>query len=102
MIDFETHPDRYNHWKLSLAGAGGGYGLARACDKIALVAARPPTVRGPEGPRRGVLPGPGGFTGLVDKRKVPRDLADLFGTPAEGVRADRAKEWRLVNHIAKP
>jgi len=49
-----------------------------------------------------VLPGTGGLTRLVDKRKVRRDLADVFCTTAEGVRADRAKEWRLVDRIAKP
>jgi len=50
----------------------------------------------------GVLPGTGGLTRLVDKRKLRRDLADVFCTTAEGVRADRAKEWKLVDHIAKP
>src|SRR5678816_4080667 len=82
--------------------AGGGYELALACDEIALVDDRSSTVSLPEVPLLGVLPGTGGLTRLVDKRKVRRDLADLFCTTAEGVRADRAKEWRLVNHIAKP
>src|SRR3989440_33231 len=63
---------------------------------------RSSTVSLPEVPLLGVLPGTGGLTRIIDKRKVRRDLADLFCTTAEGVRADRAKEWRLVNHIAKP
>ena len=82
--------------------AGGGYEMALACDEIAMVDDRSSTVSLPEVPLLGVLPGTGGLTRLVDKRKVRRDLADLFCTTAEGVRADRAKEWRLVNHIAKP
>jgi benzoyl-CoA-dihydrodiol lyase len=56
----------------------------------------------PEVPLLGVLPGTGGLTRIVDKRKVRRDLADVFCTTAEGVRADRAKEWKLVDHSAKP
>src|SRR4051812_36514137 len=82
--------------------AGGGYELALACDEIFMVDDRSSTVSLPEVPLLGVLPGTGGLTRLVDKRKVRRDLADLFCTTAEGVRADRAKEWRLVNHTAKP
>ena len=50
----------------------------------------------------GVLPGTGGLTRLIDKRKVRRDLADVFCTTAEGVRADRAKQWKLVDHTAPP
>ena len=82
--------------------AGGGYELALACDEIALVDDRSSTVSLPEVPLLGVLPGTGGLTRIVDKRKVRRDLADVFCTTAEGVRADRAKEWKLVDHIAKP
>jgi benzoyl-CoA-dihydrodiol lyase len=82
--------------------AGGGYELALACDEIAMVDDRSSTVSLPEVPLLGVLPGTGGLTRLVDKRKVRRDLADVFCTTAEGVRADRAKEWKLVDHIAKP
>ena len=63
---------------------------------------RSSTVSLPEVPLLGVLPGTGGLTRLVDKRKVRRDLADVFCTTAEGVRADRAKQWRLVDHMAKP
>jgi benzoyl-CoA-dihydrodiol lyase len=82
--------------------AGGGYELALACDEIVMVDDRSSTVSLPEVPLLGVLPGTGGLTRLVDKRKVRRDLADLFCTTAEGVRADRAQVWRLVDHIAKP
>ncbi|HYD57314.1 MAG TPA: 2,3-epoxybenzoyl-CoA dihydrolase [Burkholderiales bacterium] len=82
--------------------AGGGYELALACDEIAMIDDRSSTVSLPEVPLLGVLPGTGGLTRLVDKRKVRRDLADVFCTTAEGVRADRAKEWRLVDHTAKP
>ena len=82
--------------------AGGGYELALACDEITMIDDRSSTVSLPEVPLLGVLPGTGGLTRLVDKRKVRRDLADVFCTTAEGVRADRAKQWRLVDHVAKP
>jgi len=82
--------------------AGGGYELALACDEIAMVDDRSSTVSLPEVPLLGVLPGTGGLTRIIDKRKVRRDLADVFCTTAEGVRADRAKEWHLVDHVAKP
>jgi benzoyl-CoA-dihydrodiol lyase len=82
--------------------AGGGYELALACDEIALVDDRSSTVSLPEVPLLGVLPGTGGLTRIIDKRKVRRDLADVFCTTAEGVRADRAKQWKLVDHVARP
>jgi len=82
--------------------AGGGYELALACDEIALIDDRSSTVSLPEVPLLGVLPGTGGLTRLVDKRRVRRDLADLFCTTAEGVRAERAKQWKLVDHSAPP
>src|SRR6202022_1335090 len=84
------------------ACAGGGYELALACDEIVMGDDRSSTVSLPEGALVGVLPGPGGLTRLVDKRKVRRDLADVFCTTAEGVRADRAKTWRLVDRVAPP
>ena len=84
------------------ACAGGGYELALACDEIVMVDDRSSTVSLPEVALLGVLPGTGGLTRLIDKRKVRRDLADLFCTTAEGVRADRAKAWGLVDHIAPP
>ncbi len=82
--------------------AGGGYELALACDEIALVDDRSSTVSLPEVPLLGVLPGTGGLTRLIDKRKVRRDLADVFCTTAEGVRAERARQWKLVDHSWKP
>jgi benzoyl-CoA-dihydrodiol lyase len=82
--------------------AGGGYELALACDEIAMIDDRSSTVSLPEVPLLGVLPGTGGLTRLVDKRKVRRDLADVFCTTAEGVRADRAKQWKLIDRAAKP
>src|SRR5450631_2388209 len=82
--------------------AGGGYELALACDEILLIDDRSSAVSLPEVPLLGVLPGTGGLTRVVDKRHVRRDIADVFCTTAEGVRADRAKEWKLVDHLAKP
>ncbi|HVY08211.1 MAG TPA: 2,3-epoxybenzoyl-CoA dihydrolase [Burkholderiales bacterium] len=82
--------------------AGGGYELALACDEILMIDDRSSTVSLPEVPLLGVLPGTGGLTRLTDKRKVRRDLADVFCSTSEGVRADRAKQWRLVDHVAKP
>ncbi|BBO21239.1 MAG: benzoyl-CoA-dihydrodiol lyase [Rhodocyclaceae bacterium] len=87
---------------LNGATAGGGYELALACDEIAMIDDRSTSVSLPEVPLLGVLPGTGGLTRLVDKRKMRRDLADVFCTTSEGVRAERAKEWKLVDHIAKP
>jgi benzoyl-CoA-dihydrodiol lyase len=84
------------------ACAGGGYELALACDEIVMIDDRSSTVSLPEVPLLGVLPGTGGLTRLVDKRRVRRDLADVFCTTAEGVRADRAKAWNLVDFIAPP
>lgn len=82
--------------------AGGGYELALACDEILMVDDRSSTVSLPEVPLLAVLPGTGGLTRVTDKRKVRRDYADVFCTTAEGVRADRAKAWKLVDDIAPP
>jgi benzoyl-CoA-dihydrodiol lyase len=82
--------------------AGGGYEIALACDEILMIDDRSSTVSLPEVPLLGVLPGTGGLTRITDKRKVRRDLADFFCTTTEGVRADRAKSWGLVDHSAKP
>jgi len=84
------------------ACAGGGYELALACDEIILVDDRSSAVSLPEVPLLGVLPGTGGLTRITDKRKVRHDLADLFCTSVEGVRGQKAKDWRLVDDIAKP
>ena len=82
--------------------AGGGYELALACDEILMIDDRSSTVSLPEVPLLAVLPGTGGLTRIIDKRKVRRDLADVFCSTSEGVRADRAQQWKLVDHIAKP
>ncbi len=82
--------------------AGGGYELALACQTILLADDGSSTVALPEVPLLGVLPGTGGLTRLTDKRGVRRDLADVFCTTAEGVRGQRAVDWRLVDEIARP
>jgi benzoyl-CoA-dihydrodiol lyase len=84
------------------ACAGGGYELAAACDEIILVDDRSSSVSLPEVPLLGVLPGTGGLTRLTDKRRVRHDHADIFCTTSEGVRGQRAKDWKLVDEIAKP
>jgi benzoyl-CoA-dihydrodiol lyase len=87
---------------VSGTAAGGGYELAAACDWILLIDDRRSAVSLPELPLLGVLPGTGGLTRLTDKRKVRRDLADLFCATEEGVRGRRAVDWRLVDEIATP
>jgi benzoyl-CoA-dihydrodiol lyase len=82
--------------------AGGGYELALACDEIILVDDRSSAVSLPELPLLGVLPGTGGLTRVTDKRKVRRDYADMFCTNPDGVRGQRAKDWRLVDDVVKP
>ncbi|AKU98969.1 Benzoyl-CoA-dihydrodiol lyase [Labilithrix luteola] len=77
--------------------SGGGYELAIACDDIVLADDGSSAVSFPEAPLLAVLPGTGGLTRLVDKRKIRRDLADAFSTIAEGVRGKRAVEWGLVD-----
>jgi benzoyl-CoA-dihydrodiol lyase len=84
------------------ACAGGGYEVALACDEILLVDDRSSAVSLPEVPLLGVLPGTGGLSRLTDKRRVRHDLADIFCTSVEGVRGQKAVDWRLVDAIAKP
>ena len=79
--------------------AGGGYELALACDETLLVDDGNSAVSFPETPLLAVLPGTGGLTRLVDKRKVRRDRADVFCTLAEGIKGKRAKEWGLVDAV---
>jgi benzoyl-CoA-dihydrodiol lyase len=79
--------------------AGGGYELALACDEIVLVDDGNSAVSLPEAPLLAVLPGTGGLTRMVDKRRVRRDLADFFSTLVEGVKGKRAVEWRLVDAV---
>jgi benzoyl-CoA-dihydrodiol lyase len=81
--------------------AGGGYELALACEQIVLVDDNSSAVSLPEVPLLGVLPGTGGLTRVVDKRGVRRDLADIFATTAEGIRGERAVQWRLVDATVK-
>ncbi|MGC1902930.1 MAG: 2,3-epoxybenzoyl-CoA dihydrolase [Candidatus Acidiferrum sp.] len=82
--------------------AGGGYELALACDDVVLIDDRSSAVSLPELPLLGVLPGTGGLTRLTDKRKARRDHADMFCTNPDGVRGQRAKDWRLVDEVIKP
>jgi benzoyl-CoA-dihydrodiol lyase len=84
------------------ACAGGGYEVALAADELLLIDDRSSAVSLPEVPLLGVLPGTGGLTRLTDKRKVRHDLADIFCTTTEGVRGQKAVDWRLVDHLAKP
>jgi benzoyl-CoA-dihydrodiol lyase len=81
--------------------AGGGYELALACNHILLVDDGSSSISLPEVPLLAVLPGTGGLTRLTDKRKIRRDLADVFCTMEEGVKAKKAKDWRLVDTITK-
>jgi benzoyl-CoA-dihydrodiol lyase len=82
--------------------AGGGYELALACDEIVLIDDRSSAVSLPEIPLLGVLPGTGGLTRLIDKRKVRRDYADVFCTTSEGLQGQKAKDWGFVDAIVKP
>jgi len=85
---------------LSGTCAGGGYELALACDEMLLIDDGSSAVSLPEVPLLAVLPGTGGLTRLVDKRKVRRDRADVFCTTSEGIRGKRAVDWGLVDGIA--
>ncbi len=79
--------------------SGGGYELALACEKIFLVDDRRSAVSLPEVPYLGVLPGTGGLTRVVDKRKIRRDRADIFCTLAEGLKGKKAKKWNFVDEV---
>jgi len=82
--------------------AGGGYEIALACDEILLIDDHSSTVSLPELPLLGVLPGTGGLTRLVDKRKIRRDVVDLFCTNADGIRGKKALEWGLIDYLEPP
>ena len=103
-LEIEDATRAGQRWIAALAGtaSGGGYELALACERILLVDDRRAAVSLPELPLLAVLPGTGGLTRLVDKRGVRRDLADVFCTLEDGVRAPRALEWNLVDAIARP
>src|SRR6185503_10990386 len=92
-----SHSGRRYIAALNGTASGGGYELAIACDEIYLVDDGNSAVSLPEVPLLGVLPGTGGLTRLVDKRKVRRDRADVFSSLAEGLKGRRAVEWRLVD-----
>jgi benzoyl-CoA-dihydrodiol lyase len=99
MEDATVHSGQTYVAAVNGAASGGGYELALACEHIMLVDDRSSTVSLPELPLLGVLPGTGGLTRLVDKRRVRRDLADYLATRSDGIGGQRAAAWRLVDEV---
>jgi benzoyl-CoA-dihydrodiol lyase len=97
--DATMHSGQTYMCALNGPAAGGGYELALACAHIMLIDDGSSTVSLPELPLLAVLPGTGGLTRLVDKRKVRHDHADFFCTTSEGIRGQRAVDWRLVDEL---
>ncbi|HEY5607901.1 MAG TPA: 2,3-epoxybenzoyl-CoA dihydrolase [Alphaproteobacteria bacterium] len=97
----DAYENSQQHYLCAINGtaAGGGYELALACEHIMLIDDGSSTVSLPELPLLAVLPGTGGLTRLVDKRKVRHDRADFFCTTAEGIRGNRAVDWRLIDEL---
>ena len=100
MEDATAHSGQTYIAAVNGACAGGGYELALACDKIVLIDDNSSTVALPEVPLLGVLPGTGGLTRVVDKRRVRKDHADVFATRSDGVKGATAVDWRLVDELA--
>lgn len=100
MEDASQHSGQHYLAACNGTTAGGGYELALACDEIVLVDDGNSSVSLPETPLLAVLPGTGGLTRIVDKRKVRRDHADVFCTLAEGIKGQRALQWRLIDALA--
>src|ERR1700712_1178928 len=97
--DATTHSGQTYLAAVNGTASGGGYELALACEHIMLVDDRSSAVSLPELPLLGVLPGTGGLTRVIDKRRVRKDRADLFATRSEGIRGKQAVEWRLVDEV---
>ena len=97
----EDMTDAGQTWIAALNGtaAGGGYEMALACERILLVDDRSSNVSLPEVPLLGVLPGTGGLTRVIDKRRVRKDRADVFATKSEGFGGKQAVEWKLVDEV---
>ena len=100
--DASAHSGQIYLAAINGTAAGGGYELAMAAEHILLIDDRRSAVSLPEVALLAVLPGTGGLTRLTDKRRVRRDRADLFCLLEEGIRGERARQWRLVDELVPP